>query len=199
MMRLRSAVGVLVCLLTPCFCCFALGQQSTRARILDVTTDKARYAPGETVAIEVTIGGDPSSATHAVVRTSFRHLQDRVGTDLSKPVVISGSRPQKLTLMWTPPPTDLRGYFVDVRLINSDGGEIDRSQTAVDVSSQWNRFPRYGYLAHYSLEDGVNPEKWIAELNKFHVDGLEYYDFENRHEQPLAGTVDRPASHWFDQ
>lgn len=198
MMRLRSAVGVLVCLLSPCFCCFGSQQQSARARILDVTTDKARYVPGETVAIEVTLGGDPSSVTHAVVRTSFRHLEDRVGTDLSIPVEISGARPQKLTFMWTPPPTDLRGYFVDVRLINSDGGEIDRSQTAVDVSSQWNRFPRYGYLAHYSLGDGVNPQEWIAELNKFHIDGLEYYDFENRHERPLAGTVDRPADHWSD-
>lgn len=198
MMRLHRAALVLFGLLTLVFCRPGSGQQSARARILDVTTDKARYAPGEQVAIEVTIGGDAPAAMRAMVRASFRHLEDRAGADLSKPVTITGERPRKLTLLWTPPAADYQGYFVDVRLLGPDGGEIDRSQTAVDVSSQWNRFPRYGYLAHYSLEDGVNPGEWIAELNKFHIDGLMFYDFQNRHEQPLAGTVAHPDSQWFD-
>jgi dextranase len=185
----------------PFSCRIVCGQQPARARILDVATDKARYAPGETVAIEVTLGGDPAAVVQVVqadLRIGFRHLDERVGDDLSRPVTISGGHPQTLTVPWTPPSTDYQGYFVDVRLIAPSGREIDRSQTAVDVSSQWNRFPRYGYLAHYSINDGVKPEEWIAELNKFHIDGLEYYDFQYRHDRPLAGTIDKPAERWFD-
>ena len=66
------------------------------------------------------------------------------------------------------------------------------------MSSDWKRFPRYGYLAHFSKAEGAMPAEWIADLNKFHIDGLEFYDFENRHEQPLAGTVEHPDADWKD-
>lgn len=198
MIRWRCAVPVVVCLLLSCFCCFGSGPKLSHARILDVTTDKARYSPGEAVCIEVTVAANRPASTHAVVRARFRHLEAPVPTEVSRPVTISGSGPQKVTLWWTPPAADYQGYFVDVRLIGAGGEEIDRSQTAVDVSSEWDRFPRYGYLAHYSLEEEANPEEWVAELNRFHIDGLEYYDFQNRHEQPLAGTVDKPENHWSD-
>jgi dextranase len=120
-----------------------------------------------------------------------------VGKEIKKAVSLEG-KAQQVSISWTPPAADFTGYFVDVRLTDDDGKELDRSQTAVDVSSEWNRFPRYGYLAQYSVSAGARPEEWIAELNKFHIDGLEYYDFQNRHEHPLAGTVERPDSRWED-
>jgi dextranase len=35
-------------------------------------------------------------------------------------------------------------------------------------------------------------------LNRFHINGLEFYDFQFRHDQPLAGTVEHPDASWKD-
>lgn len=165
-------------------------------KILDAYTDKSRYAPGEPVQVQVELQGEAGVA--AVLHLLFSHLGESVGKEIAKAVTIEGSQPTLISISWMPPAANYTGYFVDVRLNSADGTELDRSQTAVDVSSEWNRFPRYGYLAQYSSAAGAEPQKWIAELNKFHIDGLEYYDFQNRHERPLAGTVAQPASRWED-
>ena len=191
----RSAMlGILLCLCRPC----APAQNRRALSICDVYPDKARYAVHEPVILVVSIqpAGNTAVAS-ATLRATFWHLEHRVA-DISQDVTVSGTNPMHVSLRWTPPAQDYSGYFADVRLIGADGTELDRSQTAIDVSSEWNRFPRYGYLAHYSREEGVDPEAWIAELNKFHIDGLEYYDFQYRHNQPLAGTVDHPAAQWND-
>lgn len=171
----------------------------SQVRIQDVSTDKARYAPGEPVSIHVVMqpSGDAASQTDTV-RVTFFHLDEQAGPALLKPVRVSGSAPLAADVLWQPPRRDFTGYFVDVRLTDSAGEELARSETSVDVSSEWNRFPRYGYLAHYSRAEGARPNDWVAELNRFHIDGLEFYDFQDRHEQPLAGTIAHPDSHWLD-
>jgi len=190
------ATGVTLFLL---LCCsrFSAAQPPARPGILDVTTDKARYAPGEKVLIHIALSG-AGSTSRAVLRLSFRHLSAPAGADITKSVLLPSSQSRSIIIPWQPPVADFQGYFVDVRLTAPGGRQFDRSQTAVDVSSTWNRFPRYGYLAHYSSQEGADPAAWVAELNRFHIDGLEFYDFQNRHEQPLAGTVQAPASQWYD-
>src|SRR6185312_16019422 len=182
-----------------CFRTQMLAAPVSQVRIQDVSTDKARYVPGEPVSIRVVLQASGDSVRQSdTLRVTFLHLGEQVGPILSQRVRISGSNPSRAEIHWQPPRRDFTGYFVDVRLTDAQGRELDQSQTAVDVSSEWNRFPRYGYLAHYSRAEGAEPARWIAELNKFHIDGLEYYDFQSRHEQPLAGTVEHPAPHWRD-
>jgi dextranase len=177
----------------------AFAQAPKSLKVADVYTDKSRYAPGEQVGVLVDVSNaEDTAAKPATLRVSFWHLQERVGVELSKSIVVPARSSKEITFSWVPPVQDFTGYFVDVRLIGPDGKEMDRSQTAVDVSSDWKRFPRYGYLAQYSKTTGAKPEEWISELNKFHIDGLEYYDFQNRHEKPLAGSVEHPSSHWQD-
>jgi dextranase len=114
------------------------------------------------------------------------------------PIKLTLHTPSSVQLPCSVPPVDFRGYLVTVELRSSDGRTLDRRETALDISSDWKRFPRYGYLAHYNNQEGANPAKWIAELNQFHIDGLQFYDFQYRHDQPLAGTVKQPASTWKD-
>lgn len=193
-LSLCAALAVFLLMLGP----IVRAQNAANPRITDVFTDKARYAPGESVSVEITLNNpDDTQSEQAALRVSFRHLGEEIGS-VEKNITISGSNPAPVFIRWSPPKQDFTGYFVDVRLLNTKGKELDHSQTAVDVSSEWNRFPRYGYLAHYSKAEGAEPARWIAELNKFHIDGLEYYDFQNRHAQPLAGTVAQPASRWHD-
>ena len=186
------------------FCNFVRGQKIKGLNITDVYTNKARYAPHEKVFILVSLKNDPLKKTstpdivQATLKITFWHLGKRVCHEITRSVSVSGQRPIQVAIPWMPPDRDFFGYFVDVRLLGLDGKDLDRSQTAIDVSSEWNRFPRYGYLAHYSKTEGAAPNQWIAELNKFHIDGLEYYDFQDRHEHPLAGSVEHPASHWQD-
>ena len=176
-----------------------IAAQVNHIRILDVSTDKARYSPGEPVSIHIAIqpSGDAVPQTDRV-RVAIRHIGEEVGPALLKVVQISGSASVMTEVLWQPPRRDFTGYFVDVRLSDSSGRELAKAETAVDVSSEWNRFPRYGYLAHYSRAEGARPSAWVTELNQFHIDGLEFYDFQDRHEQPLAGTTTHPDSHWLD-
>src|SRR6185437_2440696 len=182
-----------------CFRTQMLEAPVSQVRIQDVSTDKARYVPGEPVSIRVVLQASGDSVRQSdTLRVTFLHLGEQVGPILSQRVRISGSNPSRAEIHWQPPRRDFTGYFVDVRLTDASGRDLDRSQTAVDVSSEWNRFPRYGYLAHYSRAEGSRPELWIDELNEFHIDGLQFYDFQNRHEQPLTGTIAHPVPRWLD-
>jgi dextranase len=192
--RRCALLGILLSISWPA----APAQRPSTAAIRDVYPDKARYAPHEPVSLIVLLQpGTELTASPVTLRVTFWHLDDHVA-DLAQQVRFRGRIPVQVTVPWTPPAVDFSGYLAEVRLIGADGRELDRSQTAIDVSSEWNRFPRYGYLAHYSRKEGANPQVWIAELNKFHINGLEYYDFQYRHDQPLAGTVDHPAAQWHD-
>ncbi|HTX42218.1 MAG TPA: glycoside hydrolase family 66 protein [Acidobacteriaceae bacterium] len=183
----------LLVILLPICCQWAPGQN-----IHDVYPDKARYAPGDRVALLVSL--EPSAdgnPLHATLKATFWHLDQQVA-EIAQPVTLSGPNPVEVRMLWNPPAQDYMGYLAVVRLLGSRGEELARSETAIDVSSQWNRFPRYGYLAHYSQQEGAEPDAWIAELNKFHINGLEYYDFQYQHSDPLAGTVEHPAPEWHD-
>lgn len=174
------------------------GQSHGAVTISDVYTDKARYAPNEEVHVFVVLRNSETDLQIPGLRVSvtFWHLGELVGKAVSRTVDVSGREPIRIMIPWTPPARDFCGYFVEVRLITRDGNIIARSQTAADVSSDWKRFPRYGYLAHYSKGEGAIPSEWIAALNEFHIDGLEFYDFEDRHEHPLAGSVAHPDPAW---
>ncbi|MGB8028320.1 MAG: glycoside hydrolase family 66 protein [Terracidiphilus sp.] len=192
--------GVTLAILAIIFCCSIQAQNQAGIAISDVYTDKARYAPNEEVHVFVVLRNHGASHGDSAftVTLTFWHLGARIGNDVSKTVDVTGSQPVQVAIDWMPPNADFCGYFVEVRLIAKGGHVADRSQTAVDVSSDWKRFPRYGYLAHFSKAEGAVQREWIAALNKFHIDGLEFYDFENRHEQPLAGSVEHPAPFWKD-
>lgn len=170
---------------------------SAAPAIVDVFTDKARYNPGDTVAIDVALS--PAGATTTAplaLSISFWSLGRQIGPTLHVPLSVEGDADASVPVLWKAPAADFTGYFVDVRLVDGAGAELGRGATAVDVSSDWRRFPRYGFLAHYAATDGADPQSWIAELNKFHLNGLQYYDFQYRHERPLAGSVAAPAARW---
>lgn len=196
-MAFRTCISFTI--LSLALCCPILGQQRANPTgIRDVYTDKARYSPKESVTVYVQMKHVSAQTDAATLRVTFWHLGQRVGSDITRPVDLSQTSQNPVAVRWMPPNRDFRGYLINARLIGADGKTIGQGNTAVDVSSRWNRFPRYGYIAHYSKAEGAAPSQWIAELNKFHIDGLEYYDFENRHEKPLAGSVQHPAPDWKD-
>ncbi|KAA6332453.1 Glycoside Hydrolase Family 66 [termite gut metagenome] len=146
-----------------------------------VSTDKARYAPNEVVTFII----DRTIPVSSKVR--YRHLSTIVADE-----PVSGK-----TWTWTAPATDFTGYLVEV--YNAAAGkEQIIATTGVDVSSDWTRFPRYGFLSEYNAKTTAEINTVIDNLNKYHINGLQYYDWLYDHHKPLAGTPADPAASWSD-
>ena len=159
-----------------------------------IETDQALYAPGTPVRFTATLA-QPTGASRLHVR--YRHLDAVVG---DQPVTPSGNL---VSWSWTPPETDGLGYLVELEVLGAEGAVLDRIQTAVDVSSSWKRFPRYGFLGDFATDAGqpLSQERIdavIARLNRFHINGLQFYDWQYKHHDPLRGTAEAPASGWRD-
>ena len=186
-MCIRLLLLCLLCL--PASFLHALG-----VRLVDAYPEKARYAPADPVNLVVELDGKPEAGEQ--ISATIWRLGQAVGQCESIRLASGSGNTQ--TLHCSPPHEDYQGYLVTVRLSGADGKTLGERQTAIDISSDWKRFPRYGYLAHYNASEGTDPRTWIAELNRFHINGLEFYDFQYRHDQPLAGNVEHPAASWKD-
>lgn len=79
-----------------------------------------------------------------------------------------------------------------------DGKEVINHSIAVDVSSDWKKFPRYGFLSSYGKLSEKQITANIEELNRYHINGVQFYDWMYDHQKPLAGTAENPAATWLD-
>ena len=111
---------------------------------LELSTDKACYLPGDVVSFTAD-GTLPADA-----RVRYRR-----GTEVVEEGNLGGN-----TWTWTPPSTDFTGYLADVYRTRDDGTQVILGTIGVDVSSDWTRFPRYGFVATFDdskLQPGVSP------------------------------------------
>ncbi len=161
--------------------------------LTDAYPAEARYAPGDLISIVVQSEG--TKTRKGYVSAEVYDLDRNVGhcgrSNLTQ-------IPSEIVVLCQVPPVDFKGYMVQVFLRDVHGHVVAHRWTAVDVSSDWARYPRYGFLAHYNAAEGAQPAEWIEQLNRFHVNGLQFYDFQYRHDQPLAGTINEPAEEWKD-
>ena len=142
---------------------------------MNISTDKSIYKPGETVTF--TADNMPSGA-----KIRYRHNDETV-------LIQDAS---SATWQWTAPSEDFTGYLVDI-FIESEKGELIYGTIAVDVSSDWTRFPRYGFVGDFDsskLEEGVI-EAEMDFLRRCHINGIQFYDWHNKHHWPLGGTMGR--------
>ena len=156
-------------------------QPSTNTAVR-LSTDKALYHPGDVV----TFTADKSLTSSAKIR--YRHLDE---------VIQEADFPGK-TWKWTAPDNDYTGYMVDI-YDTVDGKEVVYGSIAVDVSSDWTHFPRYGFLSKFSGDittDDINTQ--LARLTRYHINGLQYYDWQNKHHAPLKMDGSQPAAEWQD-
>ncbi len=75
-------------------------------------------------------------------------------------------------------------------------GVLDYRMTGIDVSSDWNRFPRYGYITKLDHRTDAEIAATLTRLKNHHINGLFYYDVFDSQDKPLAGTVERPDGEW---
>lgn len=149
--------------------------------VVSISTDKACYKPGEEVVFTINKNLPPS----AVV--CYMYLDS----------IITKAHFSKTTWVWQPPPKDFTGYIVEIYNMEGENKKVYGS-IAVDVSSDWTHFPRYGFLSEFGLLSKGHMDSVMDALNRYHINGLQFYDWEYEHHQPLAGTVTNPDSSWKD-
>lgn len=140
---------------------------------LELSTDKACYSPNETVNFTAT-GTLPAGA-----KVRYRTMNQ----------VVDEQNATSTSWNWTAPSTDFTGYLVDVYRTDQDGTEVILGTIAVDVSSDWTRFPRYGFVATFDDSKhatGVIEEE-MAYLNRCHINGVQFQDWHNKHHWPWGG------------
>lgn len=82
------------------------------------------------------------------------------------------------------PGKDGLGYLLKAERLDGDGNVTDRAFTALDCSGDWTRFPRYGYVWDY--QETADPESLIHALKRYHLNSLQFYDWQYRHHIPVA-------------
>ncbi len=152
-----------------------------------ILTDKARYNPGDEVKFNIGLINPPNDCH---IKISYKQMSKIVKND-------SIFNLQQTTWSWFPPDNDFTGYLVEVFLINQNI-ILDQINTAVDVSSDYSRFPRYGFLSKYPQMTGQKMDDFISNLNDFHINAIQFYDWHYKHHLPLKGTPQNPAPYWTD-
>jgi dextranase len=149
---------------------------------ISISTDKAAYSPGENVVFSM-----EASALPAGAKVRYKYLNSL----LAEAVVSSAS------WTWKAPDTDYRGYSAEV-YTSSNGTETIHATIGIDVSSDWKKFPRYGFLSKFPEMSDADVSAVITNLNRYHINGLQFYDWQNEHHQPLPVINGAPASSWKD-
>lgn len=149
--------------------------------VADFTTDKAVYAPGQTVTFTI------NKNIPAGAKIRYRKLFETIAeTPFS-------SKSWK----WTTPLSDFTGYMVDV-YTKENGQDKIQASIGVDVSSDYSKFPRNGFLSKFGVMTNEEMQVVVSNLNRYHINIVQFYDWEYKHHLPLAGTVSSPAAQWKD-
>lgn len=162
--------------------------------IQTVYTDKSRYLPGQQSMITVKCKNDSGNIFLGRLSLNITHHGHSVHTE-SQAVSIIPFQAVTKTFSWTPPETDFEGYLVEVWLNNGSC-----AVTAIDVSSDWKRYPRYGYITEfYSWQSPDRNTEMMNELSRnYHINGLQYYDWMWRHENVIQRIDDTIVDPWLD-
>lgn len=162
--------------------------------IRDVTTGKARHLPGDTANIAVDLHS-PGAALAGMLVVRILHLDAVVATFRKEVALPAGDR-QRTVFPWKTPTNDFRGYGVDVDLV-VDGTLRDSRSSALDVSSDWTRFPRMGFFSEYPAGDDAQSK--AAELAKFHLNAIQFYDWKWTHDRLVPVAADGQPLNVFTQ
>ncbi|MFD0958106.1 glycoside hydrolase family 66 protein [Paenibacillus chungangensis] len=165
---------------------------SATGMIKRVYTDKARYAPSSTATIKVELTNDSGSTFSGNVNLAIHHLETQLHTD-STAISLPNGNSTTVTFTWTTPSTDFKGYFVHVTAGSASGA------TAIDVSSDWTRFPRYGYMAEFPNESSTVTDARVQRtIEDYHTNAFQLYDWMWRHENNIKRTGGVIDSSWTD-
>lgn len=152
---------------------------TSRYAPVELTTDKVRYEPESTVRF--------TSKYLLPDNAKVRYLH---GNTVVKTDEIGG----KQSWSWKVPAQNFTGYLAEIYV--ADGiAEQTLATIGVDVSTEWGRFPRYGFVSHYGSDKTVEQvKKEVDMLNRYHMTGIQFYDWQWKHHIPFP----QDSTKWKD-
>ena len=157
-------------------------------RFVDLYAAKGTFSPGEMVQVMAEVEGGVGET--AVIHLTIFHLTKPIDT-LTHSVVLQKVE-QNIQLEWQAPLAAPRGYGVTAELRNPSGSVMDTTSTAFDMLPDWTTFPRYGFLTDFA-PNRADISETLDALAQFHINGLQFYDWQYRHDTLLP-----PASDYID-
>lgn len=155
-------------------------EEGNTANEIIIKTDKARYAPGESVVFT-------ANKTIENFTIRYKYLGSTI---LEQPLTST-------TWTWTPPTQDYRGYLIELyKTVESK--DVIAGTVAVDVSSDWTKFPRYGFLSKFDNLSDAQMNSIIENLKDHHINSIQFYDWFNKHHSPLKMNGSLPSETWKD-
>lgn len=161
--------------------------------IHDIYTDKSRYMPGDTAEITIKLKSevDETGEVYLIVK----YLGDEIFKQ-EKKIYLESGKDLVVNFFYETTKADYKGYSIEAWYKGNN--TLDMLATAIDVSSDWNKFPRYGYLVEFEKSDIADLATIIDDLNKYHINGLQFYDWQYKHQKPLAGSIEEPSEQWTE-
>jgi GH15 family glucan-1,4-alpha-glucosidase len=156
-----------------------------------VYTDKSMYSVGNTVTITVVINNPSASQMVTALNTNINKLENNVFNN-SINVTVPANTTVNQNVTWTAPVGDYTGY-----LVNVDLGDSVYATSAIDVSSDLKKFPRYGYSCDFGTgETSTQSTNLINEIAQdYHINMVQYYDWMYKHEKNFPSPT---ATTWND-
>jgi dextranase len=152
---------------------------------VDLYPAKGVFTLGETVRCVAEVAGEMGEK--ALIQISIFHLSQAIDT-LTYQISLKGGE-QNFALEWQAPLATPRGYGVTAELLDPSGIIADTISTAFDILPDWTTFPRYGFLTDFS-PGRTDITDTLAALMKFHINGLQFYDWQYRHDELLPPKLE---------
>ncbi len=176
-----AALGLLLATLTAAHAGRLMGPE-----IDDVLTDRVMYPPGQAAAVTVVLRTPFAGRVDLVMWNGRGQVIDRQSQDLAP-----GAHTD-LHFVLHPPAMDGRGYLLGITASDAHG-IVDTASGAIDVGTDWRRFPRYGWVSRF--EPGTDAAGLVGLLAAYRLNALQFYDVAWQAELPAPPAG---ASTWHN-
>lgn len=162
-----------------------LSNQSILKAITYLGVSKARYSPGEEAELILKLKDDEQ--WQGKLNVEIYNLNTLIAKG-SKPITVLKGQGD-LSIKWKTPDDDFTGYLVKAWV--SGAADHDYVTAAIDVSSDWKRYPRYGYTSEFSSETAAQSDAKLKQLSQdYYLNGYQFYDWMWRHDVSVYSKTD---------
>lgn len=141
-------------------------------QLLDLYPERGMYKPGELVRMFLEYEAQ-TAGTYTFTLMIFRGVE--LLKSHSETRALDAGR-SKVDFTCQTPLDAPAGYGVEIRY------EDAQLETTFDVLSDWTTFPRYGFVCDFTSARS-DAEETIQTLAKYHLNGLQFYDWQYRHDE----------------
>lgn len=151
--------------------------------IKDIYPKKAQFCKTDSIEIEVRLDETIYKNPLVLVLNVF-HLNEKIYSEKKD----AKSKVVNFIFKLNAVKKEMQGFGVEAVLFY-DEKEISRASTAFDVSEDWKYAPRYGFMSDFDKSQ-LNDEEDIAELSKYHINVVQFYDWMYRHHELIPPESD---------